>query len=246
MGEFEQMFAMFKKEMKISAERQDQKLREIAERRAEEMRDIFERHLEEIQNSMLRFKEYYIIKKNEETSSTIPTNNIINDTITIATTTGTTSTILPTDELNLNADTSNTTTTTNNNNINDNDNNNIYDNNTESFIYVEEECYLNSDNDFLTLEDYAFAYSIVGTTYTGIVKKNCASQIPSSLNFVTTVDVYHTPRTNTIMVTSSNIASDDTYIILINYYNFNISFPIYKDFQYRIFMWDPGKLYIVE
>jgi len=184
-------------------------------------------------------------QRSEDNGKSATNPDEFNNIITIATSAGTTSTILPPDELNLNTDTTTTTTNNNNNNINDNDNNNIYDNNTEFFIYVDEECYLNSADDFLTLEDYAFAYSIVGTTYTGIVMKNCASQIPSSLNFVTTVDVYHTPWTNTIMVTSTNIVSDDIYMILIKYYNFNDSFFYYNIYQHKVFFWDPGIIFIV-
>jgi len=83
MGKFEQMFAMFKKEMCESASRQDQKFKESAERRTEEMRDVFEQPLDEIQQTMLKFQEYYqrrfyqaseITKKNEEQMNLIERN----------------------------------------------------------------------------------------------------------------------------------------------------------------------------
>jgi len=96
--------------------------------------------------------------------------------------------MLPSDKPNLNTA---STSINNNNNINDNDNNNIYENNnskekcTESFIYVEVECYSNFDDDFFSLEDYSFADSIFGTTHTGIylspVMNNCASPVPTFL-----------------------------------------------------------------
>jgi len=76
-------------------------------------------------------------------SRAIATNpDAINNIIITATSTGSTLTILPSDKPNLN-----TASTSINNNINDK--------RTESFIYVEEECYSNTDDDFLTLEDYA-------------------------------------------------------------------------------------------
>jgi len=135
-------------------------MRESAERLEKKLQDITERHLDDMQKTMLRFNEYAITKKNEETTSTIPTNNIINDIITIATTTGTTSTTLPTVELNLLTD-----TTTNNNNNNSNSNNIV-----ESIVNVEDDDYYsNSDDDaFLSSEDYDFVSSIQSSAFIGI------------------------------------------------------------------------------
>jgi len=159
MSEFVHMFEGLKKEMRESAARQDQKLQELAERHSEEMRDVIERNLDEMQESMLKFQEYYITKKNEVTSSNTPAANILNDSIIIATSTGTTTTILPSDELNLNTD----TTTTNNNN--NNDNNNFV----ASIVYVDDDYYSNSNYDaFLSSEDYDFVSSIQSTAFIGI------------------------------------------------------------------------------
>jgi len=98
----------------------------------------------------------------------------------------------------------------------------VNDNNTESFIYVEEGCNSNFDEGFLTLEDYDFTAYILSTTYSGIylspVMNICASPVPFSLNFVTSIDVYHFPRTNTLMMTPTEIVSDEINLFKLNYY----------------------------
>jgi len=209
------------------------------------MSDILERHLDAMQKSMLRFKKYYITKKNEETSSNIAATNDINDSIIIATTTGTTSTVLPSDNLNINLNTHITTTTNNDTN---NNSNNIVD----SIVYVEDDDYYsNSDDDaFLSSEDYDFVSSIQSTAFIGICLPPVLWNTSDISSLVTTI----LPKLQNnacqfrylITVTRPMLPFKTTSVPtnLRNYYNHIIRLTIYDIFQYRIFFWDPGILYI--
>jgi len=232
MSEFEHFFEEIKKEMRKSAERLEKKLQELAE--------------DEMQNSMLRFKEYHITKKNEEISSNIAATNDINDSIIIATSTGTTATILPSVELNLHTDNTDTTNTNNNNNYNNN-NNNI-----ASIAYVEKYyCSEYSDDDaFLASKDYDFVSSIQSTTSIGICLPPILWNTSNFSSLATTIlpklvnNAYQCKVLSTISSRSNTFKAVTVLSNLMNYYNFNIRFPFYNIYLYRIFIWDPGILYI--
>jgi len=239
MSEFEHMFEEIKKEMKESAERLEQKLQELAERRSEEMRDICERHLDDMQMAMLKFKKYYVTEKNEETSSTIPTTNVISDIITIATTTGETATTLPSDEPNLHTDTDTT-----NNNSNNNNNNNIV----ESIVYMDDDnCYSNSDDEsFLSSEDYDFVSSIQSSTFIGICLPPLLWNACDISSLATTIlpkqqnKAYQSPYLFTITSRSNSFKAATVPSNVMNYYNPVIRLTVYDIYLYRIFIWDPG------
>jgi len=187
-------------------------------------------------------KDYSALNFATNTSTYISTTNIISDTITIATTTGTTSTILPSDELNLHTDTTTTTYTTNNNS------NNIVD----SIVYVEDDDYYsNSDDDaFLSSEDYDFVSSIQSTAFIGICLPPVLWNTSDISSLVTTI----LPKLQNnacqfrylITVTRPMLSFKTTSVAtnLRNYYNHIIRLTIYDILQYRIFFWDPGILYI--
>jgi len=93
---------------------------------------------------------------NYETNSSpnIPTINILNDSIIIATSTGSSLSILPIEQPNLNI------TSTLINNIDNNDKDNSNNNNVENFVCQEEVYYtISSEESLLTTEDYEITAS---------------------------------------------------------------------------------------
>jgi len=69
---------------------------------------------------------------------------------------------------------------------------------------------------------------------------NCASPIPTFPIFATSVDVYYSPWTNTIMMTPNKIVSDAADSITIKYYNCYNNFFVRIINYYVIFIWNPG------
>jgi len=111
------------------------------------------------------------------TSPNKPTSSMLNNSIIIATSTGSSSFMLPSDQANLD------TASDSNINIDNNDKDNNENDNTESFVYEEEESCSNSDDDSLTPKVYFLADSISSSPYSGIYLVPVVFKSLSSLSF---------------------------------------------------------------
>ena len=185
-----------------------------------------------------------------QTTSTIGSTNSIAISIPNinATTTGPTSTILPTNLPNNSEYSSNDTDTDTDSTVNndeyEDDSENFID--SDYFIYEEEDVdEYSMEDDFLNVEDYQFADSINNTSFTRIYLPSVFgtsydSSVPSTPILATVHDSKFTK-----LIFSSEIFSGLTVSLLLNIFNFNISVNVYNFNRYKILIWDPGILYTI-
>ena len=155
-----------------------------------------------------------------------------------ATFTGPFSTILPT-----------TTNNNTNNNLTDNmDSMNFHHDELEYFTYEEEDLISNSDNDeFLTPEDYQFAASICDDNCSGAYLHSALphlfghSPVPILSGFAG-LDRPHDLLDFTQLISSPELYSKFTILLLSYYYIITNSLSVYIFTHYKILTWDPGIL----
>jgi len=160
---------------------------------------------------------------NWKTTKYYNNNNIVD----IATSTGSSSTILPSDKPNLDTATA----------LNNNDNNN--NNNITFIVYVEVDyCSEYIDDDaFLSSEDYDFVFSIQSPTFFGICLPTLETISPKLVDKACKFQYF----SNVTRQMQSSKASSVLFNLK-NYYNYIIRLAIYNNYLYRIFLWDPGIL----